>query len=500
MLMNRRAAAAACLVLPAAAGCASAEPAPAEAGGTPAARPNIIVVFTDDHGWADLGCQGAVPDVRTPRLDRLAREGVRMTAGYVTAPQCVPSRAGLLTGRYQQRCGVEDNTHGPLPLDETTLADRLRKAGYATGMVGKWHLEPNHSQEEWIRENLPDAGGAEGRRRDRARIPPEKAAPYAPGRRGFLDFFAGRSGAFSASFDLKGNDVDPAAGPVRTGLYSLDAQTGAALAFIRRRREGPFFLYLAYTAPHVPLEATPEYLARFPGAMPERRRCALAMLSAIDDGVDRMLDLLRELGIEERTLIFFTSDNGAPLKIDKKDLPLSDAKGAWDGSLNDPWVGEKGMLTEGGIRVPFLARWKGVLPEGRVFDRPVITLDIAATAAAAAGLPDRQGLDGVDLVPLLKGGGGEATERDLYWRFWNQAAVRSGRWKFLRLSTGERWLFDLESPEHERRNRIDEHPDMAGRLEERLKAWAGTLRRPGLPDGALTGAEKEYYGHYLGLK
>ncbi|NQT11623.1 MAG: sulfatase-like hydrolase/transferase, partial [Planctomycetes bacterium] len=229
-------------------------------------KPNIIVVFTDDQGWADLSCQAAVADVDTPHIDRLAREGVRMEAGYVTAPQCVPSRAGLLSGRYQQRFGVDHNGQGPLPLAVETLPARLQKAGYVTGMVGKWHLEPNPSCSEWVAKNLPRA--QPGRRRNLP-IPAHKKAPYLPGPRGFSEFFFGHFSDYLANFDLEGMSLAPEGKQVRTGMYRLDAQSKAAVSFIRRNRDRPFFLYLAYTAPHWPLHALPGDIAKYEGKFME---------------------------------------------------------------------------------------------------------------------------------------------------------------------------------------------------------------------------------------
>ncbi len=470
-------------------------PSGTTAAGQAVVKPNIIVVFTDDQGWADLSCQGSVVDIKTPHIDRLAREGVRATSGYITAPQCVPSRAGLLTGRYQQRFGVDHNGQGPLPLEVQTLPGRMQRAGYVTGMIGKWHLEPNRSCSEWIAENLPQA-----QRRKNIGIPREKVAPYLPGARGFSEFFHGHFSDYTANFDLTSGSLRFEGEQVRTGLYRLDAQSQAAVAFIRRNKDRPFLLYLAYFAPHVPLEATKEYLRRFTGEMPERRRYALAMMSAIDDGVGSILDELRAHGIDEKTLIFFMSDNGAPLKIHKQDLPVTMRGGAWDGSLNDPWIGEKGMLTEGGIRVPFLMRWKGVLPEGAVCEQAVISLDVAATALAMAGLPASPDLDGVNLIPYLTGADKGSPHELLYWRFWGQAAVRSGKWKYLHLADGTRYLFDLASPEHEKKNLIQCEPAVAERLGKQLSRWADGLKRPGLPSGKLKDQEIKWYEHYLGRK
>jgi len=458
-------------------------------------RPNIIVVFTDDQGWADLSCQGSLADVKTPHIDRLAREGVRMTAGYITAPQCVPSRAGLMTGRYQQRFGVDHNGQGPLPLEVETLPARLQRVGYVTGMVGKWHLEPNHTCAEWIAGNLPQA---KSKRRKNVRIPREKSVPYLPGSRGFSEFFHGHFSNYEANFDLTGASLKPGGEQVRTGLYRLDAQSKAAVSFIRRNKDRPFFLYVAYFAPHVPLEATEKYLKRFPGSMPQRRRYALAMMSAIDDGVGSILGELQAHGIDEKTLVFFISDNGAPLKIDKVDRPLTVRGAAWNGSLNDPWVGEKGMLTEGGIRVPFLMRFKGVLPEGAVYEQPVISLDVAATALALAGLPPAPDLDGVNLIPYLTGANKGAPQRALYWRFWEQAAIRSGKWKYLHLANGTQYLFDLATAAHEKKNLIRQNPAKAEALRKQLSQWADGLHRPGLPGGTLKRQEAKFYEHYLG--
>ncbi|MFQ5791145.1 MAG: sulfatase, partial [Acidobacteriota bacterium] len=241
-------------------------------------------------------------------------------------------------------------------------------------------------------------------------------------------------------------------------------------------------------------------LKRFPGEMPERRRYALAMISAIDDGVGRIREVLQRYDIADDTVIFFISDNGAPLKIDMKDLPISFKGGAWDGSRNDPWVGEKGMLSEGGIRVPFLVTWPGGLPSNTVYHHPVISLDVAATTLALAGLETVPELDGVNLIPYLRGEKPRPPHDVLYWRFWSQTAVRRGRWKYLQAGGRGQWLFDLDSPEHERRNRIDEHPEIAADLRRSLQAWARQLKDLVVPDGDLNNQEERWYSHYFGLE
>lgn len=461
-------------------------------------QPNIIVILADDQGYADLGVQGVVKDIRTPNLDALAASGVRCTDAYVTAPQCSPSRAGLMTGRYQQRFGFDTIPDCPLPLEEATIAERLHSAGYVCGMVGKWHLDPNPLSEKWLKANLPEMAG---KSREQIRIPESARIEYSPAAQGFDEYFQGEIQRYWANFGLDGQSLK-ASGQWQDmkGSYRIDVKTDAALAFIQRNKTKPFFLYLAYMAPHTPLDAPPKYLDRFSGEMPVRRRYALAMLSAIDDGVGRIMAQLRAEGIEQNTLVFYTSDNGAPLKITKPDSPANTDPGGWDGSLNDPWVGEKGMLTDGGVHVPFLVSWKKMLPAGKVFKQPVISLDIAATAVAAAGLPRDEKLDGVDLIPFLSGKESGPPHDALFWRFWNQAAIRSGQWKFLTVGKGNEFLFDLASDAHETKNLIAQHPEIAARLKAQLANWTGQLTPPGLPSAPANNQEGPWYEHYLGLK
>lgn len=459
-------------------------------------QPNIIVIFTDDQGYADLSCQGSVADIKTPHIDSLADTGVRMTNGYITAPQCVPSRAGLLTGRYQNRFGVESNGRGPLPLSETTIADRLSAAGYMTGMIGKWHLTPNHSDLEFLRKYDPDVRPRTANATMK-KVPGDVIASYRAANRGFREFYDGSMYTVFANYDLQGNSLNPKGETIKHKEgYRLDIQSDAAVAFIERNHDKPFFLYLAYFAPHVPLEATDKYLKRFPGDMPERRRYALAMTSAIDDGVGRILGSLRQYEIDDNTLILFISDNGAPLKITKEDKPVSMKGGAWDGSLNDPLNGEKGMLTEGGIRVPFLARWKGRLPAGMVYDQPVISLDVAATAVALAGQPHDPKLDGVNLIPYLTGEKNGAPHNTLYWRWIAQSAVRDGKWKYLRGGARE-YLFDLDSDREEKQNLLAMHPEIAQRLAAKLECWSEKLSPPGLEKERMNDVWERYYDYYL---
>lgn len=455
-----------------------------------AKKPNIIVIFADDQGYADLGIQGQITDIKTPNLDKLAASGVRMTSGYVTAPQCVPSRAGLLTGRYQQRFGADDQDVQPVPLDEVFLSERLRDAGYVTGMSGKWHLQPLHVQTDWVRKNVPGAGDKQHYEPDD--IPLELTMKYLPPARGFQEYISGPMNHVLANYNLRGKSIEQDWIGMRG--YRLDNQTNAAISFIDRNHKKPFFFYLAYFGPHVPLEATKKYLSRFPGEMPERRRYCLAMMSAIDDGVGRIIEKLKEYDIYDNTLIFYMSDNGAPLNTDKKDEPLK-IQGVWDGSINDPWVGEKGMVSEGGIRIPYIVSWPAVLPKGKVYDRPVISLDMAATAIELAGFKKPRELDGTNLIPYLTGEKSGDPHEALFWRFWDQSAIRIGDWKFLKAGKRE-FLFDLSSEKHERENLISKHPDTALKMKEELVKWASDLKKPGIPDGEIL-REKYWYDYYF---
>lgn len=460
----------------------------------PSDRPNIILIYTDDQGFADLSAQEILDDIRTPHIDAIAADGIRCTAGYVTAPQCAPSRAALLTGRYQQRYDFGHIGKGPLPLDEKTLADYLRQAGYATGQVGKWHLDPNAACVEWGKQNVE---GFQGGRR--VPLTWEHTLPYQPEKRGFDDVFQGEYQRYWANFHLPEGETGNQPRRVTHQGYRVDIQTEAALEFIERHPRRPFFLYLAYMAPHVPLEATEKYLSRFPGPMPERRRYALAMLSAIDDGVGRIRRALEEKGLYENTLFFFISDNGAPLLAHTRELPISYRGGAWDGSLNDPWHGEKGMLMEGGIRVPFCITWKDRLPTGRVWKQPVSTLDVLPTCLAAANLPMPDNIDGLNLLPILDGMQ-PMPERALFWRFWGQAAIRRGRWKLIHLADDRRLLYDLESPEHEGRDLASENPEKTEALYHELKTWADQLQPPGLRQSGLMEPEEKWYEQHAGLQ
>jgi len=418
-------------------------------------KPNILVIVADDLGYADLGCQGC-KDIPTPNIDTLARNGIRFTDGYVASPYCSPSRAGLLTGRYPQRFGHEFNTPGRrqdlgLPLTETTLADRLKAAGYSTGIVGKWHL------------------GAGDK--------------FHPLRRGFDEFFGfAHEGHFYVGPHFKGDytsslrEKEPEydkLNPILRGTeqvdekeYLTEAFTREALAFIDKHQDQPFFLYLAYNAIHSPMQALPRYMDRFPAITDKKRRVFAGMLAALDDGVGAVLKKLRDANLEEQTLIFFLSDNGGPTaELTTSNLPLR---------------GFKGEVLEGGIRVPFFVQWKGHLPAGKVYHQPIIALDILPTALASGrcNLPDHLKIDGFNLLPYLRGQNLEPPHDFLFWRLGAQLAVRKGRWKLVKIGNDPAQLFDLGADIGEKNNLAERKPDVVKELDAALQQWNRRLAKP----------------------
>jgi len=413
-----------------------------------AEKPNILLIVGDDMGYADVGFHGC-QDIPTPNLDALAASGVRFTNGYVSGPYCSPTRAGLMTGRYQTRFGHEFNpggVHG-LPLSEKTLADRLKAAGYTTGLVGKWHL------------------GAE----------PEMQ----PQRRGFDEFFGFLGGAhsyFAAAGMLRGTT------PIAELDYTTDAFGREAVAFVERHRGQPWFLYLAFNAVHTPMHATDDRLAKFPQVADQQRRTYDAMMLAMDEAIGRVRQALAATGQEQNTLVAFISDNGGPTM---RGVTVN-------GSRNTPLRGSKRTTLEGGIRVPFLVSWPGHVKPG-VFAQPAIQLDLHVTALAAAGVRVRPEwkLDGVDLLPFLRGERSGPPHDALYWRFGEQMAIRVGDYKLVRYDsnvdtgTGARRqpttaakLYNLADDIGETKDLAGARPEKRQELQAKWDAWNATLVAP----------------------
>ncbi len=407
----------------------------AGAEGAETRPPNILVIVADDLGYGELSCQGN-PEIPTPNIDSIASNGIRFTNGYVSGPYCSPTRAGLLTGRYQQRFGHEFNP-GPageeaenfgLSLKERTLADRLKSAGYKTGMFGKWHL---------------------GYR-----------PQFQPTRRGFDEYYGFLGGAHSYVEALTEgpNPILRGTSKVEKVDYITDEFGREAVAFLEKHRQEPWFVYLPFNAVHAPLQAPEKYLSRFASIKDPKRKTFAAMLSAMDDNVGLVLNKLREQKLEEETLIIFVSDNGGP-------TPSTT-------SGNGPLHGFKAQVWEGGIRVPFLTQWKGHFPAGKTYDHPVIQLDIVPTVLAAVGVPvsDDANLDGVNLIPHLTGQKSEPPHEALFWRFGPQRAVRKGDWKLTHFD-GAPKLFNLASDLGEKNDLASQHPEKLAELEADYKAW-----------------------------
>lgn len=425
-------------------------------------RPNFVLIYIDDMGWRDLGVQGST-FYETPNIDQLAAEGMRFTRAYANAPNCAPSRAALLSGQYAPRTGVytvasaergqaENRALVPvanrtdLDLDVETLAETLARVGYTSGHIGKWHLGGPGSLPE-------DQGFAWSIASDARGSPPGYFFPYGEGDRA-----------------LPGLDTgDP-------GEYLTDRLIDESIRFIEREQDGPFFLQLSHYSVHTPLEAKPELVARYEGKPPSDghgHATYAAMVHSVDEGVGRLLEALDDLGLMENTVVIFTSDNG----------------GFGPATAMTPLRGSKGMLYEGGIRVPLLVRWPGDVAPGRESGVPVLGIDLYPTLAEIAGapLPEAHLLDGKSLVPVLTETS-SLPSRDLFWHFpaylgadasvsgpWRTtpvSALQRGRFKLLHFFEGSRWeLYDLEADESETNDLAEEMPHVTRELRDALEQW-----------------------------
>ena len=419
-------------------------------------RPSIIIILTDDQGYADVGFNGC-KDIPTPNIDRIAKNGVVFTNGYVSYAVCAPSRAGLITGRYQDRFGYSRNPlYRPfdegigLPLTEQTLPELLQQNGYNTMGIGKWHLGVH-----------------------------EKFRPWNRGFNEFFGFLGGGHRYFPDEYNIVNQDSAKNEGEsYRTKLirketrveeneYLTDALSREAVSFIDRNKQQPFFLYLAYNAPHAPLQATPKYLSRFDHIKNPKRKTYAAMVSAVDDGVGAVLDKLQQLQITENTIVIFLSDNGGP-ETD-------------NGSDNGPLRAGKGSLFEGGIRIPFAMQWPNHIKANTKYEQPVISLDIFATIAANVGKisAPKNELDGVDLLPYLKGTKQAAPHEYLFWRQYDQknyAIVHQFGFKQVIQKDSAVNLYNLKN-DIEEKNSIDDKK-MMGKFELQRKKWEAKTIAP----------------------
>ena len=411
----------------------------------PASKPNILVVLVDDMGWAQPGCYGGKM-AATPNIDALAACGVRFTNGYSSACICSPGRVGILTGRYQARTGHDANPNRPgteLLLTETTMAQRMKTAGYTTGIVGKWHLGVTTPE-------------------------------YMPLARGF-DFAVGSVGNLGEgkgpSFYRGTEKLNELVGaPITSPVYARES-----ISFIESNKDKAWFLYLAFNAVHAPHVASAKWLEKF-RHLPKHDQLYAGLVAEADEAIGDVMAKLRELKLEENTLIFLMSDNG----------------GAYVNAEMGGLRGHKWFCWEGGIRVSWMAAWKGRVPGGRVSAEPVIGLDILPTALAASGAevkPEWQ-IDGVNLLPLLEGKADKLAPRELYFRFGVQHAVRSGDWKLVKASQKmEPMLVNLAQDPGEQKDLSAQFPDKKKELQSLFDQWNSGMKPPRWADRRWNGEE-----------
>ncbi|WP_202803324.1 sulfatase-like hydrolase/transferase [Pedobacter arcticus] len=419
--------------------------------------PNIIVILADDLGYADVGFTGC-KDIPTPNIDKIAKSGVVFTKAYVSYAVCGPSRAGLITGRYQDKFGFSDNplmapndpTMG-LPLTEQTLGDLVKQKQYSTVAIGKWHLGAHQT--------------------------------LRPNKRGFDEFYGFLSGGHDylpenfifndlsevkSQFDAYKANLLRNNQRVKETAYLTDALSREAVDFVARNNNKPFLLYLAYNAPHAPLQATKKYLDRFENIRDVKRKTYAAMVSAMDDGIGSLLTKLDELKLSENTIIFFLSDNGGPSHV--------------NASSNLPFRGEKGSFFEGGVHVPFAMQWKGHITAGRTYNNPVSSLDIFATVAAVADAKPKNNLDGVNLIPFITQHNKGVPHTQLYWRNHktNRLAVVTAETKLITEKDKKPMLFNLKNDISETNNiaELSANQNLLKDLDLKIIQWQNLLLEP----------------------
>jgi len=426
---------------------------------TAAEKPNLLIILADDMGYGDLSCYGS-KQIPTPNLDALAENGVRCTDGYVSASVCAPSRAGLLTGRYQNRFGFEHNLASPghvkserlgIDIRQPLISNKLKDLGYQTGIIGKWHLGSN----------IPEMH---------------------PNQRGFDYFFGMLGGGHDYwpkpeknQLTLNGEKVSKIRTPYLTDWFTLEAND-----YIERnsKADKPWFLYLSYNTPHSPMQAKDEDIAKFSHIKDKTRRIYCAMQHNMDNNIGTIIAKLKELGQLENTLIVFLSDNGGSVEVSH--------------AINAPCRGGKGSNLEGGLRVPMIWHWPSKLPKKSTFTQPIISLDILPTFIAASGAeaPKTQefgksitnkkeaakATDGVNLLPYLEGKNKTAPHENLFWRMTLRAkSTRSGDWKLLVPAHGDPQLYNLKEDPSELNNLHEKKPDIAAKLRAQLVKWETSL-------------------------
>jgi arylsulfatase A-like enzyme len=417
-----------------------------------AAKPNVLLIVADDLGYNDVGFQGST-EIPTPHLDKLAAQSLRCTNGYVSHPFCSPTRAGTMTGRYQHRFGHENNPAwlpedivAGLPLSETTYPQLMKQAGYTTGAVGKWHLGA-HPQ-------------------------------FHPNKRGFDEYFGALGGGHQYFPGDKGGTeytipLNRDGKAVPQTKYLTEQFGDEASAFVGRHAGGakPWMLYLAFNAPHTPLQAPQAWLDKFPQIADKNRRAYAAMVGSMDEAIGGVLAKLDETKQRENTLIFFVSDNGGPHLA---------FRGLTNFTDNTPLRGAKGDVYEGGMRVPFLVSWPGKLQPG-TYAKPIVALDFLPTSLAAAGEAalTPKNLDGVNLLPFLTGENAALPHETLFWRTngpGGNNAVRRGDMKLVRLGKNAPELYDLAADVGETKNLAAEKPEIVTELTSAIADWEkGTI-------------------------
>ncbi|ETN96694.1 sulfatase-like hydrolase/transferase [Zhouia amylolytica] len=425
-------------------------------GQTKDQQPNIILIVADDLGFGDLSINGS-KQIKTPYIDALAKNGIRFTEGYVSAPVCSPSRAGLLTGVNQVEFGHDNNLGGNqpgfdpeyngMPVSQTTIADRLKSLGYATGIIGKWHLG--------------------------------KLPQFHPLKRGFDEFWGYTGGGhdyFEALPNGKGYK-EPLESNFKTPqaiTYLTDDKGDECIDFIKRHRDEPFFLYAAFNAPHTPMQATKSDLTLYKHIADKKRRTYAAMVHRLDVNVGRIMETLKKEKLDKQTLVVFISDNGGPVTT--------------NASNNAPYRGQKGILLEGGIHVPFIMSYPDLLEKNQTYKNPVSALDLAPTFVALAGgsqTIEADTFSGENLIPFLQGSKNATPEREFKWRFTISAAIREGDWKLIRLPDRLPQLYHLPTDVTEENDLALERLDITKALLKKLGDWDVQLPHPVFLEGPM---------------